>query len=60
MLIYSRTCTYSSGTTFDSGCVVMEKCIAFHHCATKGNLWICCYIKQYFTVGIDIFAESIY
>jgi len=51
---------YSSGTTvwaFDSGCVVMEKCIAFHHCATKGSLWICCYIKQYCTGGIDIFAQ---
>jgi hypothetical protein len=40
-----------------SGCVEVR---SFPHCATKGNPWIYCYIKQYFAVGIDIYVVSIY
>jgi hypothetical protein len=43
-----------------SGCVGVWNCVDFPRCATKGNSWICCYIKQYFAVGVDIFAVSIY
>jgi len=32
----------------------------FHRYATNGSPWIYCYIKQYFTVGDDILAVSIY
>jgi hypothetical protein len=41
-------------------CVGVWKCVVFPCCATKGNPWICCYIKQYFTLGVDISAVSIY
>ena len=43
-----------------SGCVGVWKCVVFPCCATKGSPWICCYIKHYFTVGVYIFAVSIY
>ena len=43
-----------------SGCVGVWMCVVFSRCATKGSPWICCYIKQYFTVGVDIFAVCIY
>jgi len=43
-----------------SGCVGVWKCVVFPRCATKDSPCICCYIKQYFTVGIDIFVVSIY
>jgi len=43
-----------------NGCVGVWKCVVFPRCATKGSPWICCYIKQYFTVGVEIFAASIY
>jgi len=33
---------------------------SFHRCAIKGNLRICCYKKQRFTMGGDIFAVGIY
>jgi hypothetical protein len=38
---------------WNSGCVVLWNCDVFPRCATKSSLWICCYIKQYFTVGVD-------
>jgi hypothetical protein len=43
-----------------SGCVGVESCVFFHRCATKGSPWIYCYIKQYFILGRDIFAVSVY
>ena len=43
-----------------NGCVGVWKCVVFSRCATKGSPWIWCYVKQYFTVGVDIFAVSIH
>jgi riboflavin synthase alpha subunit len=45
---------------FVSGCVAIKKFAVFSLCANKGGPWVYCYIKQYFTVFVDILAESIY
>jgi hypothetical protein len=42
-----------------SGRVGVFKCIVLPR-ATKGSPWFCCYVKQHFTVGVDIFPVSIY
>ena len=59
--ILERACIASETLRgrLSSGCVGMSKCAVFPR-ATKGSPWICCYIKQYFTVGVNIFAVSIY
>jgi hypothetical protein len=36
------------------GRVVVWNCVVFPRCATKFSPWICCYIKLYFTVGVNI------
>ena len=43
-----------------NACVGVWKCVFFPRCATKGSPWNYSYIKQYFSVGVDIFAVSIY
>jgi hypothetical protein len=43
-----------------SGYAGVCKCVVFPRCATKGSPWIFSYIKQSFTVCVDIFAVSIY
>jgi hypothetical protein len=43
----------------DCGCMVVWNCVAFPRCATKGSPWICCYIKLYVTLGVNIFAAVI-
>jgi len=35
----------------NSGCLDGWRCGVFHRCATKGNPWIYCYIKEYFAFG---------
>lgn len=44
----------------NGGCVGVWKCIVFPHCTTSGSPSICCYIKQYFSLSVNIFAVSIY
>jgi hypothetical protein len=41
-----------------NGCLGVWKGVVFSRYATKGSPWICCYIKQYVTVGVDIFAVT--
>ena len=59
--ILERACTASDPFRghLSSGCVGVQKCVVFHRCATKVSPWIYCYVKQYFTVGGDIFEVRI-